>query len=558
LYNVEDKEKFNYEKLNIPIPDDLIDQLEQSTLLIADKFKLHTNNQKITINKRELKILQAIKTLARDNSVILINTDKNLGPALVYTQWYNESMIETLSVTTNYKPLNCDTNPSIYIKKIRTELYNILKAHKINEGHPVYKFILQPYNNFFCKPYALPKVHKNTTKLKIRMICPATKYITYAASRFVHIFLNETMSSCIYSINSNTALLQKLSQQLVHTDDLLVSFDVVELYPSISPHRALDAINAHLLHDNIINNNRFKDYRYLILQLLQVILFNNYLQFTNIPTNDNPKHSTFYFLQILGIAMGTPCAVTVANIFLHKIETQTLHQMTHPPTLYCRYIDDIYAIIPSTQYKDTFIQHFNAQDENIKITCEHNHHTIDYLDITSYKPSNIQFFERLHTTMFYKKTNRFLYMHPLTHLPNHIRKNVITSSIQRIRKICSSPIQYMYHLDLLYKRLIKRHHNPKQLNIYFNTPTPTRNHLLYHKKIKTSVSSAIITVPYHPFTIQHKSFIKESLTLPPPLIVKYPQLHSEPPIVAFNNNSSILQLYKKQIPIKSKDINNNN
>ena len=101
LYNVEDKEKFNHDKLNIPIPIDLIEQLENSTLIITEKYKPKRTSYIKTKNNHELQILQAIKTISNDTSVILINTDKNLGPALVYTQWYNESMLETLSVANN-------------------------------------------------------------------------------------------------------------------------------------------------------------------------------------------------------------------------------------------------------------------------------------------------------------------------------------------------------------------------------------------------------------------------------------------------------------------------
>ena len=82
LYNVEDKEKFNHKKLNIPIPTDLIEQLENSTLIITEKYKQNRTSYIKTKNKHELEILQAIKTISNDTSVILINTIKILDQHL--------------------------------------------------------------------------------------------------------------------------------------------------------------------------------------------------------------------------------------------------------------------------------------------------------------------------------------------------------------------------------------------------------------------------------------------------------------------------------------------
>ena len=198
------------------------------------------------------------------------------------------------------------------------------------------------------------------------MICPNTKYITYASSKLIHYFLNELLTSCTYAIKSSNTLLQLLDCTTIEKSDYLVSFDVQELYPSIPPCRAIDAINAHLLQDERINNDRFKQYRPLIISLLHITLFNNYLQYQNLPTTTNNNTSTQYYLQISGIAMGTPSAVTISNLYLHAIEANAIYTMIHPPKLYTRYIDDIFAIVPSIEYKNNLLQTLNSQDINIK------------------------------------------------------------------------------------------------------------------------------------------------------------------------------------------------
>ena len=148
-------------------------------------------------------------------------------------------MLDTLSDPKNYKPI--PSTPHIVLKtihNIRNDIRCICQNNQIYSNHPIRKFLLQPYNITFCKPYINPKVHKITNtspKLKGRMICPNTKYITYAASKFIHFFLQKLLASCTYTINSSNTLLQLLEHTTIKKTDYLVSFDVQEIisiYPT--------------------------------------------------------------------------------------------------------------------------------------------------------------------------------------------------------------------------------------------------------------------------------------------------------------------------------------
>ena len=68
--------------------------------------------------------------------------------------------------------------------------------------------------------------------------------------------------------------------------------------------------------------------------------------------------------------MGTPSAVTISNLYLHAIEIKAIRTMLHPPKLYTRYIDDIFAIVPSIEYKNNLLLSLNSQDINIKELAE--------------------------------------------------------------------------------------------------------------------------------------------------------------------------------------------
>ena len=53
-----------------------------------------------------------------------------------------------------------------------------------------------------------------------------------------------------------------------------------------------------------------------------------------------------YYLQLNGTAMGTKMAPSYANLFMRRFETQILERATNKPTVWWRYIDDVFTIWP--------------------------------------------------------------------------------------------------------------------------------------------------------------------------------------------------------------------
>ena len=83
----------------------------------------------------------------------------------------------------------------------------------------------------------------------------------------------------------------------------------------------------------MLENFNFPDISFHI-ELLSWVLNNNYFSFNN-----------DIYLQIYGTAMGTPVAVEYANIVMYSIEYSLVDK--YNPTLYLRYIDDLFVILPT-------------------------------------------------------------------------------------------------------------------------------------------------------------------------------------------------------------------
>ena len=76
-----------------------------------------------------------------------------------------------------------------------------------------------------------------------------------------------------------------------------------------------------------------------------------------------------FYQQLEGTAMGSPFSPIIANLFMEDLETRALNTSQHPPSLWKRHVDDTLTIIKK-DHKDTFLDHINSIDPNIKFTSE--------------------------------------------------------------------------------------------------------------------------------------------------------------------------------------------
>ena len=87
--------------------------------------------------------------------------------------------------------------------------------------------------------------------------------------------------------------------------------------------------------------------------------------------------------QIDGIAMGSPLAPTLANLFLRHYEGIWLNEYEGDATLfYRRYVDDIFAVFENRDQALGFLEYINSKHVNIKFTIEENNKGIlNFLDV---------------------------------------------------------------------------------------------------------------------------------------------------------------------------------
>ena len=474
-----------------------------------------------TIHKltpEESATINAVLWNLRTNELIIIKpADKNLGPTIMDRKWYISAGELILQDKHTYQAIT-----SFDVNSIRNELililhkfehvrfkngtdpkygtwrhehmFNILKNH-ITHQTPLAQILLEPFldpDSFqACRGYFLPKLHKYDIPFPInpiltpgrtppmRPICASIGWITYAVSVLLDILLKPLMFKLNSYIMNSAGVAKHLNALEFPTDCALLAADVDSLYPSIDITRGLDAINQALLEWGATP----KDREFTIF-LLRWVLFNNILEFNN-----------QLYLQIRGTAMGTPCAVVFACIFMGMLERRALHSI-YPivPLYYKRFIDDILVIMASLQDCEILKQALNTRDPLIKVTGLPSLQSANFLDLIIYKETDFERTHKLDLDLYQKPSNKFLFLPPSSEHAHHVPQGWITGYIRRIRTNCTREPNYNKRRDEFWEQLTARGFRSDNLQRYFQY-NPSRTRILSTVRLSPKPQDVPNTVP---------------------------------------------------------------
>ena len=146
--------------------------------------------------------------------------------------------------------------------------------------------------------------------------------------------------------------MDKLKTVTLAEDEIMVSFDVVALYPSIPVDKALDMLEEWIygLH---LHPHLAADY----IEIARLAMAQPFFQF----------NETFY-KQNFGTSMGNSLSPFIANIFMSRLEMK-LSTAEEIPAVWFRYVDDIFCVMKRDKIEQT-LHTLNSQFESIKFTYE--------------------------------------------------------------------------------------------------------------------------------------------------------------------------------------------
>ena len=293
---------------------------------------------------------------------------------------------------------------------------------------------------------------------------------------------------------------------------------------------------------------------------MKIVLTNNIFEFDD----------TLY-QQAVGTAMGTPCAVSYANIFMHFIDAKLkdlakqINFNVDPIFCYKRYIDDIFIIWSgSVDCLELFLSSVNKVHQTIKFTSTYTcpfpcileenlvHDcfckfscSIPFLDTRVSIKDN-----KLVTDLYRKPTDRCQYLLPQSCHPSNTTKNIPFSLAYRLVRICSEKTALMKRLDELKDLLLSRNYNEKIVqNALERAKLVSREEAL--KRVEKKQSDRVVfALDYHLALPDVKRFLHRGwvkMTQDPNLRKAFPK----PPMVAFRKPRSLRDvLIRAKVPPK--------
>ena len=194
---------------------------------------------------------------------------------------------------------------------------------------------------------------------------------------------------------------------------ILVTADVIRLYPSISHGASLEALRKILT-----ERNSPKVPTEDIVRMAEFVLKNNFFEF-----NGEVKR------QKSGTAIGTKFVPPYPCIFMDEVETEFLksEELQHFPWL--RYIDNIFLIWTHGEEKPAqFLNEFNNFHSYLKFTYESSSGTVNFLDLNVSLRNGA-----IHTDLYTKPTESQHYLHYQYSHPLHIKTSIPYSQALRFK-----------------------------------------------------------------------------------------------------------------------------
>ena len=188
------------------------------------------------------------------------------------------------------------------------------------------------------------------------------------------------------------------------------------------------------------------------------------------------KYKDLFFKQIKGIAMGSICGPSIANLFVFLYEKKWL--TIHRPLIYLRFIDDLFLIIKNLVLLDSLKTAFGDLELTFNIEK-----TVNYLDLEITRNELTSY---LDFSLYFKPTNTFSYLHISSNHPRYIFSNLVKSLFIRAKRICSKLINFIYFGSVISDQLKSRGYDKVLIDKIFTMVSRLdRDSLLLYKNKKS-------------------------------------------------------------------------
>ena len=380
----------------------------------------------LTYNQRK-----ALRELKTDNEVKIYSFDKGAGMVRIKKTDAIDKINEQIG---NTEIINKDPTPTL-ARKFQNTLRRLKQENKFTDTE--YKQ-LYPSDPVPPRMYGVIKAHKPEKNYPMRVVVSTIGTPSYETSKYLVKIIQPTLNTNETRLRNSQKFVDLSKDWQIDEDEVQVSYDVVNLYPSVPINDSINIMAELLSKDNNLKN-RTKLSIHDIRTLIELCLSKCYFLW----------EEKFYQLKNSG-PIGLALMVVMAEGFLQYHEKRAIElALTKNPSIapksFVRYFDDSHARFNNLQSAIEFKTILNNQNPNIQYTmdAEDADKTLQFLDL---KIKNTE--GKYVTSIFRKNAITNVQVKPHSGHDPKILKGIFTGFLHRAYAICQ-PTQREEEIEFL-------------------------------------------------------------------------------------------------------------
>ena len=416
--------------------------------------KKHKNN----LSFAERKTLTEMK---HDKNISIYPFDKGTGFVVIKEEDAIQKIEEQIGKS---KIIDHDPTPTL-LKKFQKELAKLRKENKFD--NKTY-FKLYPSDAIPPRLYGVIKAHKPEKNYPMRTIVSTIGTAPYGTSKYLVDIIQPTLNKNKHRVISSSSFVNEAATWETTQEEIQVSYDVINLYPSIPIDKAITVLIDTLNNDLDDLNTRTKLTLTDIHKLTELCLSKSYFLYENkirLLENAGP----------IGLSLMVVLSESYLQHLEHKAITEALAIQIQPKT-FKRYVDDSHARFTSKHHANTFQEILNKQDPAIQyaIEYENGNKSLNFLDINITNTINDKYDFKVHR----KKAITNTHIKSTSSINPNIIKSVFKGFLHRAHSICSD--KYIKEEEkFLINMFVENGHSKqllKNLVIKYNNKKNNNNH----------------------------------------------------------------------------------
>ena len=420
---------------------------------LADQLRAESTKHRNPPNCNILnpKLRQAANRLQSNKDIIIRRADKSASYVVLNRSDYLDKINDLLSDQSKFKIVNKDPTNDIKVKANK-----IISCINATSNNCNLSKIVGEYQPGYM--YGNVKTHKPNNPLRpiISQVTTPTYSIAKTLSKILTPYIPRK-----YMLKSTNDLIDLL--QTSTCNGITASLDVESLFTNVPIDPTIDIILE------LVYNNPEMPPPQIPSSLLQQLL--------SLLTKELPFKSPDgrIFVQIEGVAMGSPLGPLFANFYMAYLENSVFSNPNNRPSIYARYVDDIFIQIQSLEQLDSIKSLFEDQSV-LKFTYEtSNENKIPFLDTLIDTSRNT-----FHTKVYHKTTDLGQCLNANSQCSDKYKNSVISNYLHRAFKISQN--WHDFHSEVLHikQTLVNNNYSntliDKHINSFINSKmSPTNN-----------------------------------------------------------------------------------